>query len=123
MSDRMQLLEDAMLLVEKYTRTDAWRPGIVDLLVYDIMMGMHESDYENESTVPSYIWRKTPDEIMQYIIDKGYIFDLQYGVENLDEEIRDYLIINDFIVDPMDESVSDEEYQTNLEEKIGRAHV
>ena len=77
------------------------------------MMGMHESDYENESTVPSYIWRKTPDEIMQHIIDKGYIFDLQYGVESLDEEIRDYLIMNDFIADPMD--VSDEEYTANLE--------
>lgn len=112
---RMQLLEDAMASVNKYTTTDSWRPGIVDLLIYDIMINMHESDYENGSTVPDFLWRDTPDHIMQKIIDSGRIFDLEYGVENLDEEIRDYLIQNDFIVDPMD--VSDEEYQNNLEGK------
>ena len=118
MSDRMQLLEDALGLVGKYTKTDTWRPGIVDLYVYDILIGMHESDYENGSTVPSYIWRKTPDEVMQHIIDKGRIFDLEYGWEQLDEDIREYLIQNDFIADPLDEEeVSDEEYTTNLEGK------
>ena len=119
MSDRMQLLEDAMLLVNKYTTTDNWRPGLVDLLVYDIMVGMYESDYENESTVPDYIWRKKPDEIMEYIInDTNYIFDLMYGLENLDDEIRNFLIDKKFIADPTDEDeVSDEEYQTNLEGK------
>ena len=114
----MQLLEDAIQLVNKYTTTDEWRPGIVDLLVYDIMIGMHESDYENGSTVPSYIWRDTPDHIMQHMIDKSRIFDLEFGLEDLDEQIRDYLIIENFIVDPLDESVSDEEYQTNLQKEI-----
>ena len=116
---RMQLLEDAMLLITQYTKTDTWRPGLVDLLTYDIMVGMYESDYDNESTVPDFIWRKKPDEIMEHIItNTNYIFDLEYGLESLDEQIRDYLITNDFIADPTDEdSVSDEEYTTNLEGK------
>ena len=117
MSDRMQMLEDAMLLVNKYTKTDSWRPGLMDLWVYDDLIGMYESDYDNGSTVPSYIWRKKPDEIMQFIIEKGRIFDLEYGWEQLDEELRDYLIENDFIADPLDEEVSDEEYKNNLEGK------
>ena len=109
---RMQLLEDAMQLITKYTKTDTWRPGIIDLYVYDIIMTMHESDYDNGSTVPTFIWRNTPDEVMQHIIDKGRIFDLEYGWEQLDEDVRDYLIMNDFIADPIDEdAVSDEEYQ------------
>ena len=116
--DRMQLLEDAMQLVSKYTKTDTWRPGIVDLYVYDILMNMYESDYENGSSIPDFIWRKKPDEVMQDIIDKGRIFDLEYGWEQLDEDIREYLIQNDFIADPTDEdAVSDEEYQANLEGK------
>ena len=114
----MQLLEDAMQLVSKYTKTDTWRPGIVDLYVYDILMNMYESDYENGSSIPDFIWRKKPDEVMQDIIDKGRIFDLEYGWEQLDEDIREYLIQNDFIADPTDEdAVSDEEYQANLEGK------
>mgnify|MGYP006267921767 CR=1 FL=1 len=115
MSYRMQVLEEAMLLVNKYTTLDEWRPGLVDLLVYEILMNMYESDYDNESTVPDFIWRKKPDEVMEHIIDKGRIFDLEFGIESLDEDIRNYLIMNDFIVNP--EEVSDEEYQTNLEGK------
>ena len=109
------MLEDALLLVSKYTRNEPWRPGLVDLWVYDRLISLQESDYENGSTVPDFLWRKSPDEIMQEIIDGPRIFDLEYGWETFDEEIRDYLIQNNFIVDPMD--VSDEEYQNNLEGK------
>ena len=114
---RMQLLEDALQLVTKYTTSGDWRPGLVDLWVYDKLISLHESDYENGSTVPDFLWRKTPDEIMEIIINGPRIFDMEYGWETFDEEIRDYLIQNDFIVDPMDEEVSDEEYQNNLEGK------
>ena len=117
MSDRMQMLEDAMQLITKYTKTSNWRPGLMDLWVYDMLISMHESDYDNGSTVPDFLWRKTPDEVMEHIISSSRIFDLEYGWEALDEEIRDYLIMNDFIVDPLDEEVSDEEYQNNLEGK------
>ena len=114
---RMQLLEDAYQAVSKYTDyrnvDNEWRPGITDLCVYDILIGMYESDYDDAE--PQWLWKKKPDEVMEHIISSRYGFDLEYGLEQLDEEIRDYLINQDFIVDP--EEVSDEEYQTNLEGK------
>ena len=116
MSDRMQMLEDALELVSKYTTTGEWRPGLMDLWVYDKLMTMHESDYDNGTDTPDYIWRKTPDEVMETIIPSNRIFDMEYGWDDFDEQVRDYLITNNFIADPMDtEEVSDEELQTNLE--------
>ena len=110
--EKFEILKQAYKLTGQYTSFDSnWRPGIIDLLVYDILMGMHESDYEDST--PMWLWRKTPDEIMEHIISKDRIFDVQYGLDNLDEEIRDYLILEEFIVDPDD--VDDEEYQANLE--------
>ena len=111
----MQILEDMHILLNKYTSMQPWRPSLVDLWVYNTLINMNEGDYSNESTVPDFIWKKNPDEIMQEIIDGPRIFDMEYGWDTLDEEIREYLIMNDFIVDPMD--VSDEEYQNNLEGK------
>ena len=96
--ERIALLEEAYALVSQYTKTDAWRPGLVDLCVYNALVGMHEDDAEEE--VSTYVWIKTPDECMQYIMDKNYIFDdLEYGFEQLYEAIREYLINNDLIVD------------------------
>ena len=112
MSDRFNLLKQAYELTGKYTTFDSnWRPGIIDLYVYDILNGMYEADYYLPD--PEYLWRKTPDEIMQHIIASPRIFDFEYGWEQLEEEIRDYLTENDFIVSPDD--VSDEEYQQLME--------
>lgn len=99
MKNRIELLEEAYALVSQYTTTDYWRPSITDLMVYDIMIDWHQNDED------SYIWYKKPDEVMQHIIDQRYIFDLQYGLEQLDEEIRDYLLNNNFIksLDDVDE--------------------
>ena len=52
---------------------------------------------------------RSPDEVMEHIIQEGPIFDLEYGWDAFDEEIRDYLIMNNFIDDPID---------TTIEEKI-----
>ena len=117
MSERMQILEDVMIQLNKYTTMQPWRPSLMDIWVYDRLISMHESDYDNGSTVPDYLWRKTPDEIMQIIIDSPKIFDMEYGWDSFDDDVRQYLIDNNFIVDPMDEEVSDEEYQNNLEGK------
>lgn len=96
--ERIALLEEAYALVSQYTKTDSWRPGLVDLAVYNALVGMHEDDAEEDE--PTFLWLKTPDECMQYILDKNYIFDdLEYGFEQLYEAIREYLINNDLIVD------------------------
>lgn len=103
MSDRMQMLEDAMQLITKYTKTSNWRPGLMDLWVYDQLIGMHESDYDNGTDIPDFIWHKTPDEVMQQILIDGPIFEMQYGWDDFNEQVRNYLIYKNFIVDPMDE--------------------
>ena len=112
MSDRLFLLEEALFSVQKYTTTEPWRPGLMDLWVYDMLINMHQNDYEDVEMM-TYIWRKTPDEVMQHIISSPRIFDLEFGWEQLDEEIRDYLLTENFIAH-VDE-VSDEEYTNNLE--------
>lgn len=94
---RLDKLEQALKLVVDYTRDGDWRPGIVDLFVLEILTEMKESDYTDQEK-PEFIWHKTPIEVMEYIISKGYIFDIEFGTEDLLESIRDYLIINDFIV-------------------------
>lgn len=109
MSERMQILEDTMIQLNKYTAMQPWRPSLVDLWVYNSLINMHEGDYDNGTDTPDFIWKKTPDEIMQHIIDSPRIFDMEYGWDQTDEEIRDYLIQNDFIVDPLDEQVETEE--------------
>lgn len=114
MSRRMELLEEAYAAVSQYTSLEGypWRPSITDLMAYDVIIGMHESDYEDVEFM-DYIWRKTPDEIMQHIVDSSHLFSLEYGLEQFDEEIREYLVEQEFIVHIDD--VSDEEYQANLE--------
>ena len=114
MSDRLAMLQQLQIDMNKYTKTDEWRPGLMDLWTFDSLISMYESDYADVQ-FQTYIWRKKPDEVMQYILDTNRIFDLEYGWDSFDEELREYLIKNDFIVDIDD--VSDEELQANLEGK------
>ena len=112
----MEMLEDLQVKVTQYSLliSDEWRPGLLDLWVYDTLVSMYESDYDDVEFM-SYIWRKKPDEIMQHILDTRRIFDLEYGIETFQDELRDYMTDNDFIVHIDD--VSDEELQANLEGK------
>ena len=75
---------------------------------------MYENDYDDVEFM-GYMWRKKPDEVMEHILDSRRIFDLEYGPEQLYEELRDYMNENDFIVHIDD--VDDEELQANLEGK------
>ena len=113
---RLDILQDLQIKVTEYSRikTDEWRPGLLDLWTFDTLVAMYESDYEDVEFM-SFIWRKKPDEIMQHILDSRRIFDLEYGIETFQDELRDYMTDNDFIVHVDD--VSDEEYQANLEGK------
>lgn len=96
---RMQLLENALQDLDAYTKMSPWRPGLVDLAVYNQLINMHEDDEYDADNV-TFVWTKTPDECMQYIIDSGYIFeDLEFGFEQLYEALRDYLIEENLIVD------------------------
>jgi hypothetical protein len=102
---RIQLLEDALQNIQAYTKhSDGWRPGLVDLSVYNALINMHEEDAEDEANV-EYIWFDTPDHIMEKIMLSGHIFDLEYGLEDLYEALREYRKQQDFIkhVDDIEE--------------------
>ena len=107
--EKMELLEKAYEAMHLYTTDKSgWRPGLVDLAVYNQLINMHEDDQYDVDN-PTFIWKHTPDECMEYIINSGYIFeDLEFGLEALYESIRDYLIKEGLIVDI--EDLSDEEY-------------
>lgn len=101
--NRMQMLEDALYEIQSYTKhEDGWRPGLVDVFVYSYLMDMHEIDTTDES--PELIWQDTPDHIMEHITKSGYVFDLEYGTQDLWEALRDYLLENKFV-----KSVDEEE--------------
>jgi hypothetical protein len=90
----MQLLEDALQNIQAYTKhPDGWRPGLVDVAVYSSIINMHEQDEEDGE----YIWSDTPDHIMEKIMTSGYIFDLEYGMDDLYEALREHLTQKDFI--------------------------
>ena len=96
MSDRIQLLEDALQNVQAYTKhSDGWRPGLVDIFVYNYIMDMYEGDTTEED--PDWFWNDTPDHGMESIMNSGYIFDIEYGAQDLWEALRDYLHENGFI--------------------------
>ena len=97
----MQLLEDAYQAVSRYTSAEvngSWRPGITDLFVYETIIGMHGAKEDLEDN-----WTDTPDHVMARIIDNNVMFNVDYGFEQMDEEIREYLINEGFIANSGDE--------------------
>lgn len=113
MTNRMKMLEDAYQQITAYTATSPYRPGLVDLILFDVLLTMHESNDEDEN--PEYVWRNTPDEIMEHILDSSAQFTIEYGLEDLDEQVTQYLEDNNFVVSA--DSVSNEEYTTYLEKR------
>lgn len=90
MSYRLDLLKNAHTAIGSYTKTDGWRPGIVDLLVYDYLEDMSEADKRELD----WVWQMSLDEAMQHIIDSNTIFTLDYGTEDLWDGVREYLSDN-----------------------------
>jgi hypothetical protein len=92
----MELLENAYSNMHMYTKhADGWRPGLVDLATYMVLINLHEDDGSDEPA--EFIWNDTPDHIMQHLIENRGPFDLEYGMDDLYEAVREYLITNDFI--------------------------
>jgi hypothetical protein len=98
-------IEQAYALITDYTNKTG-RPGIPDLMTFDILVDMHESDESDP-----YYWTTTPDVVMQHIVDNNEQFTIDYGWEDMSDAIRDYLTDNDFVKDVDD--VEDEEEEEN----------
>ena len=114
---KMALLETAYAHLCKYSSTpeDEFRPGLVDLYVYDILVSAYEKDYEDVNFM-DYLWRVTPDEAMLNIIENNKLFNLEFGEEYIYEELMDYLRDKDLIIHVDD--ADEEEYQSNLEGRV-----
>ena len=91
--DRIKSLEDAYQSVTAYTSQNPWRPGLIDLIVFDYMISMHEMDGETDE----YLWTETPDHVMQSVLDSNYMFTLEYGLEDLWEQVRLYTGMRGFV--------------------------
>ena len=110
MSD-IKLIEDAWASITAYTKSGG-RLGLSDLILYDTLVNMYESDMEDSD--PYLIWLETPDHIFQKIVsDNEVSFDTRYGWESYDESIREYLTAKNLVVNSDD--LEDEEYQQLLE--------
>ena len=116
---KMALLETAYEHLCKYTQTpeDEFRPGLVDLYVYDILVSAYEKDYEDVQFM-DYLWRVTPDEAMLNIIENNKLFNLEFGEEYIYEELMQYLRDKDLIIHVDD--ADEEEYQSNLEGRVDK---
>ena len=111
---RMQLLNEMIESLKEYTHEQkTWRPGLVDLAVYNEMIDMHESDMDNPEFA-EYLWKSTPDVVMEYVIETNHGFEsaLEFGSEQLYEELRDYLIEEDFMISIDDADDEDDEQLT-----------
>ena len=105
MPNRFDLIKNALEQIKQYTaHENGWRPGLVDIFIYNHLLDMREDDQYDVDNV-EWIWNNTPDEIMQKISDSNYIFDLEYGLEDLYETLRNYIHEQDFIthVDELEE--------------------
>ena len=111
---KMALLETAYEHLCNYTSTpeDEFRPGLVDLYVYDTLVCAYEKDYKDVQFM-DYLWRVTPDEAMLYLIENNKVFSLEYGDEIVHEQLMDYLTDKDLIIHVDD--ADEEEYTSNLE--------
>ena len=52
---------------------------------------------DSKSDCPSYVMKKSLDEILNYYFEKNVLFTLQYGYEDNSEAINDWLIENGFM--------------------------
>ena len=79
---------------------------LVWLYVWDVIKTAYEvmSHDEGYTTANS---DKTIDDVWNALWSNP-IFSLEYGVEQLDEEIRDWLITNEFIIEEVESDEDDE---------------
>lgn len=102
----IKLIEDAYANITMYSKTTG-RLGLQDLIVFDLLVGMHENDMSDLD--PSSIWTTTPDEVMQSIVDSQQTFTIDFGWEDLIDSLRDYMTKKGFVVDSDD--LTEEEYK------------
>jgi ATP-dependent protease Clp ATPase subunit len=112
--ERLDILVDINVSMSRYTNAGFnYRPSIQDYVTYHCLLNLYENDMGDLD--PQYLWRKTPDEIMLAIIESNMLFVIDYGWEDLDESIRDWVTEKGFVVNS--DEVSEEEYKQLMEKE------
>lgn len=112
--ERMGLLVDINVSMAKYSNGNNggnWRPAIQDYCTFHTLVNMYESDMSDEQ--PEYIWKSTPDEIMYYILENNHNFTIDFGWEDLDDSVRDFVVNQEFVVHC--DEITEEEYNQLIE--------
>ena len=112
--ERMGLLVDINVSMTKYSNSNVggnWRPAIQDYCTFHTLVNMYDSDMSDEQ--PEYVWKSTPDEIIYYIVENNHSFVIDFGWEDLDESVRDFVVNKEFVISADD--LTEDEYNQLIE--------
>jgi hypothetical protein len=96
-------------LITKYTETYV-RPSLSDIYAFDIILNLINEDPE----MSDHVMKSDIDAIWTQIVQSDTVFSLEYGAEQMSEEIMEYLqetgslIFKDDLEEIEDEDESDE---------------
>ena len=95
-------------LITKYTETYV-RPSLSDMYVFDtIVCLINDSNTDPENS--DYIFKSDISAVWEHILKHDLVFSLEYGPEQLYEEILDYLVEHDHALLKEDlEEIEDED--------------
>lgn len=109
MDDRTKEMLELNKLITKYTETHV-RPSLSDIYAFDIILSLINEDPETSD----HVMKSDIDSIWSQIVQSDTVFSLEYGAEQMSEEIMEYLqetgslIFKDDLEEVEDEDDSDE---------------
>ncbi len=109
MDKRTEEMLELNKLITKYTETYV-RPSLSDIYAFDIILNLINEDPE----MSDHVMKSDIDAIWTQIVQSDTVFSLEYGAEQMSEEIMEYLqetgslIFKDDLEEIEDEDESDE---------------
>lgn len=109
MDNRTAEMLELNKLITKYTETHV-RPSLSDMYAFDIILNLINEDPMHAD----HVMKSDIDEIWTQIVQTDTVFSLEYGAEQMSEEIMEYLqetgslIFKDDLEEVEDEDESDE---------------
>lgn len=86
MDNRTAEMLELNKLITKYTETHV-RPSLSDMYAFDIILNLINEDPETSD----YVMKSDIDSIWSQIVQSDTVFSLEYGAEQMSEEIMEYL--------------------------------
>lgn len=86
MDNRTAEMLELNKLITKYTETHV-RPSLSDMYAFDIILNLINEDPETSD----HVMKSDIDSIWTQIVQSDTVFSLEYGAEQMSEEIMEYL--------------------------------